>query len=167
MGAGSGEEGQEVRAMGGGVIARAAGIGAALALTIACGGTDSAPKPSTADAARVVAAPVAGPVTELVAAPVAAPVDLSKLSANIPRATPDTFTFRPLRVERIPDAPPGLMEAAEREQGISRFCYQEYGQKIDPKLIGAVALDRAEEKIRRQLDKTVQAKRGRGAKDVA
>jgi hypothetical protein len=32
------------------------------------------------------------------------------------------------------------MEAAEREQGISRFCYQEYGQKIDPKLIGAVAL---------------------------
>jgi ribosomal subunit interface protein len=29
------------------------------------------------------------------------------------------------------------------------------------------ALDRAEEKIRRQLDKTVQAKRGRGAKDVA
>ena len=29
------------------------------------------------------------------------------------------------------------------------------------------ALDRAEEKIRRQLDKTAQAKRGRGAKDVA
>ena len=32
------------------------------------------------------------------------------------------------------------MDAAEREQGISRFCYQEFGQKIDPKLIGAVAL---------------------------
>jgi ribosome-associated translation inhibitor RaiA len=29
------------------------------------------------------------------------------------------------------------------------------------------ALDRAEEKIRRQLDKAVPGKRGRGAKDVA
>jgi hypothetical protein len=52
----------------------------------------------------------------------------------------DTFTFRPLKVERIPDAPPALMDAAEREQGISRFCYQEFGQKNDPKLMGAVAL---------------------------
>jgi hypothetical protein len=33
-----------------------------------------------------------------------APVDLSKLNANIPGAKPDTFTFRPLRVERLPDA---------------------------------------------------------------
>lgn len=68
------------------------------------------------------------------------PVDLSKLSSNIPKASADTFTFRPLRVERIPDAPQVLMDAAEREQGISRFCYQEFGQKNDPRLRGAVAL---------------------------
>jgi len=81
-------------------------VQAALALTIACGGTEPAPKPRMADAVKAVADPVAEPV--------AAPVDLSKLSSNIPKARPDTFTFRPLRVERIPDAPPGLMEAAGR-----------------------------------------------------
>jgi len=70
-----------------------------------------------------------------------APADLSKLKSNIPAAMPDTFTpFPAPRVAGIPDAPPELMDAAEREQGISRFCYQEYGQKVDPKLVGAVAL---------------------------
>ena len=70
-----------------------------------------------------------------------APADLSKLKSNIPGAAPDTFTpLRALKVEKIPDAPAALMDAAEREEGISRFCYQEYGQKVDPKLIGAVAL---------------------------
>jgi len=69
------------------------------------------------------------------------PVDLSKVKPNIPAAVRDTFTPLPqLKVERIPDAPPELLEAAEREEGISRFCYQEYGQKVDPKLVGAVAL---------------------------
>lgn len=69
------------------------------------------------------------------------PTDLSGLKANIPKAVPDTFSPLPsLKVEKIPDAPSALMDAAEREEGISRFCYQEYGQKVDPKLIGAVAL---------------------------
>ena len=98
------------------------------ALVMACGG-ESKPAPGTADAAKSIAD-----------APPSARVDLSKLNSNIPKARPDTFTFRPLRVERIPDAPQALMDAAEREQGISRFCYQEYGQKTDPRLIGAVAL---------------------------
>ena len=69
--------------------------------------------------------------------------DLSKLSANLPPPSSDTFTpiaTTRLKVESIPDAPPDLMDAAEREEGISRFCYQEYGQKVDPKLVGAVAL---------------------------
>ena len=69
--------------------------------------------------------------------------DLSKLKANVPAALPDTFTpIAPLgrRITNIPDAPQSLMEAAEREEGISRFCYQEYGQKVDAKLVGAVAL---------------------------
>jgi hypothetical protein len=70
-----------------------------------------------------------------------APADLSKLKANIPAALPDTFTpLTMVRVKGIPDAPAVLADAAEREQGISRFCYQEYGQKVDPRLIGAVAL---------------------------
>jgi hypothetical protein len=70
-----------------------------------------------------------------------APVDLSKLKSNIPPAVADTFTARGNpRVGTIPDAPPALMDAVEREEGISRFCYQEYGQKVDPKLVGAVAL---------------------------
>ena len=69
------------------------------------------------------------------------PANLSGLKANIGNAIPDTFTPLPtLRVEKIPDAPAALMDAAEREEGISRFCYQEFGQKVDPKLIGAVAL---------------------------
>ncbi|MEA3244757.1 MAG: hypothetical protein U9Q74_01245 [Gemmatimonadota bacterium] len=103
---------------------------AALVVTAAaaCGG-GKARAPGTETAAKAIGE-----------APASAPVDLSKLNSNIPAARPDTFTFRPLRVERIPDAPPPLMDAAEREQGISRFCYQEYGQKADPRLIGAVAL---------------------------
>ncbi len=94
---------------------------------LACASHDAAPGAS--DAARAI-----------VSSPPDAPVDLSRLSSNIPEARPDTFTFRPLRIERIPEAPPALMEAAEREQGISRFCYQEYGQKADPRLVGAVAV---------------------------
>lgn len=70
-----------------------------------------------------------------------APADLSKLSANIPPPVADTFTpIKMIKVENIPDAPPDLMDAAEREESISRFCYQEYGQKVDPKLVGAVAM---------------------------
>ena len=97
-----------------------------LAVLGACGGRTG---DSAADAAKAIAGDSAR-----------APADLSKLRSNIPKAVTDTFTFRPLRVEQIPDAPLALMDAAEREQGISRFCYQEFGQKVDPKLIGAVAL---------------------------
>lgn len=104
-----------------------------LFLTLACAESPSA-KPESAGAPQAAApAAVAVPAEP-------APVDLSKLQSNIPKASTDTFTFRPLRVEQIPDAPQALMDAAERERGISRFCYQEFGQKVNPRLTGAVAL---------------------------
>jgi len=71
-------------------------------------------------------------------------VDLGAVKANVPPAVSDSFVAPPktprLRIENIPDAPDALMEAVQREEGISRFCYQEFGQKSDPKLVGAVAL---------------------------
>ncbi|MBI3568637.1 MAG: hypothetical protein HY084_10620 [Gemmatimonadetes bacterium] len=104
---------------------------ALLVAIAACGG--AAEKPAAAPAvAKDAFAPDTTPKA-----------DLSKLNSNIPAAALDTFTPvkpRKLIVEKIPDAPAPLMDAAEREEGISRFCYQEYGQKVDPKLIGAVAL---------------------------
>ncbi|MBX9929392.1 MAG: hypothetical protein K2X99_10810 [Gemmatimonadaceae bacterium] len=78
-------------------------------------------------------------------APVAldtAPVDLSKMRANLPPAVADTVVRAPREavVRGIPEAPAALMDAVEREEGISRFCYQEYGQKVDPQLAGGVAV---------------------------
>ena len=109
------------------------------ALTLACGGdSEKQAAPSASEAAKAAKAAKAAEAISVDS--VRAPADLSKLRSNIPKAVTDTFTFRPLRVQQIPDAPLALMDAAEREQGISRFCYQEYGQKVDPKLIGAVAL---------------------------
>ena len=32
------------------------------------------------------------------------------------------------------------MEAVDRERSFSRFCYQEFGQKVDPTLRGGVAM---------------------------
>jgi hypothetical protein len=113
-----------------------------LIVLVACGEPAQAPPPAAgtpSSPATPAQPPVAQPPAALPGDP-PKPVDLSKLSSNIPKATTDTFTFRPLRVERIPDAPQVLMDAAEREQGISRFCYQEFGQKNDPRLRGAVAL---------------------------
>lgn len=102
---------------------------AALTLLVACGDAPKQPASAPTDAAKALTVDSAPK-----------PVDLSKLSSNIPKASVDTFTFRPLHIEKLPDAPPSVMDAAEREQGISRFCYQEFGQKADPKLIGAVAM---------------------------
>lgn len=121
---------------------------ALLCALAACGGTADKPAASSA------AAPAAS--TDAFAPDTTPKADLSKLNSNIPAVALDTFTPikpRKLIVEKIPDAPAPLMDAAEREEGISRFCYQEYGQKVDPKLIGAVALvvtvdDNAVQKVR-------------------
>jgi hypothetical protein len=73
------------------------------------------------------------------------PVDLSQLKTAIPAAAPDTFTppkpepAQPV-VAPYPPAPPALMESVNREQAFSRFCFEEFGQKIDPSLRGGVAM---------------------------
>jgi hypothetical protein len=70
------------------------------------------------------------------------PMNLDSLQSAIPPAAPDTFTApKPRRIRpRIPAAPAALVEAVEREQSFSRFCYQEFGQKADPTLEGGVAM---------------------------
>lgn len=79
--------------------------------------------------------------------------DLSKIHANLPTVNPDTFKVRNppanSRVSggnlassstRFPDAPAPLVEAVQREQGATRFCFTEFGQKSDPSLRGNVAM---------------------------
>lgn len=79
--------------------------------------------------------------------------DLSKVVANVPKIDPDTFKVRTpvatapvrgrdvgLRGSTFPDAPAPLVEAVQREQGATRFCYTEFGQKSDPTLRGNVAM---------------------------
>ena len=79
------------------------------------------------------------------------PMDLSKVETSLPPAMPDTFQGPVRRVARrsggevaaeptLPPAPPALMEAVSRERAFSRFCYQEFGQKVDPSLRGGVAV---------------------------
>lgn len=71
-------------------------------------------------------------------------VDLGAVRTGLPPAVSDSFIAPQkaprLRIENIPDAPEALMDAVQREEGISRFCYQEFGQKVDPKLVGVVAM---------------------------
>lgn len=79
--------------------------------------------------------------------------DLSSVQTSLPPAEPDTFKRRTLAsasegrrssarasAPAIPAAPGPLMEAVQREQSFSRFCYQEFGQKSDPTLDGNVAM---------------------------
>ncbi|MGI9077237.1 MAG: hypothetical protein ACR2G6_07905 [Gemmatimonadaceae bacterium] len=74
------------------------------------------------------------------------PVDLDSLVTVIPPPAPDTFTPPKLptgnqnAAASIPNAPPALMEAVEREQSFTKFCYQEFGLKADPSLRGGVAM---------------------------
>jgi hypothetical protein len=102
---------------------------AVLTIAAACGGSDSKPT----DTAAAFAVPMD-----------TQKVDLGAVKSNLPPAVSDSFAPPPaaprMRIENIPDAPDALMEAVQREEGISRFCYQEFGQKSDPKLVGAVAL---------------------------
>jgi hypothetical protein len=76
--------------------------------------------------------------------------DLSKIKTNLPTAAPDTF--HPVRLTprggnigrgtqtSFADAPTPLVDAVEREQSATRFCYTEFGQKADPTLQGNVAM---------------------------
>jgi hypothetical protein len=72
------------------------------------------------------------------------PADLSGVKSNIPAAAPDTFRAKapPAQVagRTIPSAPQALMDAVTRSQTVTKFCYQEKGQKADPSLRGNVAM---------------------------
>lgn len=75
------------------------------------------------------------------------PTDLSQIHSNLPPPAPDTFTRRKLTptggsqaTASVPAAPGPLMEAVQREQSFTRFCYTEFGQKSDPTLRGNVAM---------------------------
>jgi len=78
--------------------------------------------------------------------------DLSGIKANLPRAataTPPAKTastgsvrggnLTPIHTS-FPDAPTPLVEAVQREQSATRFCFTEFGQKSDPSLRGNVAM---------------------------
>ena len=74
--------------------------------------------------------------------------DLAGIQANLPAAEPDTFKARKLTPPAgsgggglsVPAAPSELMEAVQREQSMTKFCYTEFGQKSDPTLRGNVAM---------------------------
>jgi len=72
------------------------------------------------------------------------PLNLDSLQTAIPPAEPDSFKpakAEPVRARpTIPPAPPALVEVVQREQSFTRFCYQEFGQKVDPSLKGGVAM---------------------------
>ncbi len=102
-----------------------AGAGAAVC---GCGGHESSAKPAAA-------------VREAIDT---TPVDLSQVKTALPPAAPDTFTPpppRPAKAEaEYAAAPPPLMASVNRESGFSRFCFEEYGEKLDPSLHGGVAI---------------------------
>jgi hypothetical protein len=88
--------------------------------------------------------------TTKVAAADTATTDLSTVKTNLPKAAPDTFHQQKLTASggsvgaaaraSYPDAPTPLLDAVEREQSATRFCYTEFGQKADPTLRGNVAM---------------------------
>ena len=114
---------------------RLAAVGCAALVALGCPGERRA---GAGDSARAI------PVDTVA-------TDLSKVQTSLPPALPDTFKepARPVsrrsggevvREPPIPPAPPALMDAVARERTSSQFCYQEFGQKVDPSLNGGVAL---------------------------
>jgi ribosomal subunit interface protein len=79
---------------------------------------------------------------------------LTRLSAMLASPVDGTVVF---------DVAPAASTAEIRLRGGKGESLNATGEDRDHRS----ALDRAEEKIRRQLDKVVPTKRGRGAKDVA
>ncbi len=79
------------------------------------------------------------------------PVDLDTILTTLPPPAADTApepvrgqpaTREPRTAVRnvVSPAPRELLDAVSREQAMSRFCYEEFGQKDDPTLAGEVAL---------------------------
>src|SRR5688500_18877794 len=72
--------------------------------------------------------------------------DLSGLKVDVPPPEPDTFKAPKVPAGQgapapaYPAAPEALMEAVQREQSATTFCYNEFGLKNDPNLRGNVTL---------------------------
>jgi hypothetical protein len=74
--------------------------------------------------------------------------DLSGIKTNLPEQAPDTIRRQKLTPTGLgnptrssfPEAPSALVDAVQREQSATRFCYTEFGQKADPTLRGNVAM---------------------------
>lgn len=112
-----------------------------LAIAVACPGEKK-------DVAKI---PVdtAKPDTTRLATTDTTPTNLGQYKTNLPKAAPDTFHQQKLTPSgggpaaarsSYPDAPGALVDAVEREQSATRFCYTEFGQKADPTLRGNVAM---------------------------
>lgn len=102
------------------------------------------------DKKKDVAIPVdtAKPDTTKLAVNDTTATDLRNVKTNLPKAAPDTFHDQKLKPSggvgithsAFADAPTPLVEAVQREQSATRFCYTEFGQKADPTLRGNVAM---------------------------
>lgn len=110
---------------------RRAAMPFAIVLAVCVAGCHGDKKASAADSTAVAAL-----------APDTTPQDLSKVQTALPPAVADTFTPPKPQQPRpdYPPAPPALMESVQREQAFSKFCFEEFGQKIDPSLRGGVAV---------------------------
>lgn len=94
----------------------------------------------------------AKPDTTALATKDTAATDLRSVKTNLPKAAPDTFHQQKLTASpggagvgssghtSFAAAPTPLVDAVEREQSATRFCYTEFGQKADPSLQGNVAM---------------------------
>jgi len=116
-----------------------------LAVALAC------PGDKKKDTARIPLDTVKPDSTKTLATADTTSTDLSKIKTNLPKAAPDTFHQQKLTPVRgggvgsnrntsFADAPTPLVDAVEREQSATRFCYTEFGQKADPSLRGNVAM---------------------------
>jgi len=112
-----------------------------LAIALAC------PGDKKKDTAQLPVDSLKADTTKLAAADTTQ-TDLGQIKANLPKAAPDTFHEQKLKPTGVgdaarssfADAPTPLVDAVEREQSATRFCYTEFGQKADPSLRGNVAM---------------------------
>src|SRR5256885_13531914 len=107
-----------------------------LAIALAC------PGEKKKDVAQIPVDTMKPDSTKMVASTDTTPGDLSTVRTNLPKAAPDTFHQQRLRPtgagvgnagrSSFADAPTPLVDAVQREQSATRFCFTEFGQKADP-----------------------------------
>ena len=115
-----------------------------LAIALACPGDNKK------DTAQLPVDSLKADSTKTLATTDTTPTDLGKIKTNLPTPAPDTFHEQKLKPSgggvgdaarsSFPTAPTPLLDAVEREQSATRFCYTEFGQKADPTLRGNVAM---------------------------